>query len=120
MLSRIERKIMDLIYEKCAGKKSVLFAPAEIQSYLVPKHELTYKQIEVAIKNLKVDGFIDVYHSDNKGELNYVISLKPRGEGYLREKEDARARMVRSLGWKIFLTVVGVVAAWIMWRIIGR
>jgi len=111
---------MDLIYEKCSGKKSVLFAPAEIQEHLAPHDELTFKQIEIAVKNLKVDGYIDVYNSDNKGNLNYVISLKTRGEGYQREKQDSRDRMVRSLGWKIFLAAVGVVATLIMWRIIGK
>lgn len=120
MLSRVERKIMDLIYEKCSGKKSVLFTPSEIQEYLAPKHELTFKQIEISVKNLMVDGYIDVYHSDNKGKLNYVVSLKGRGESYQREKDDARDRMVRSIGWKIFLAAVGVIATLIMWRIIGR
>ena len=111
---------MDLFYEKCAAKKSVLFSPAEIQEYLAPRHELTFKQIEIAVKNLMVDGYIDVYHSDNKGILTYVINLKNRGEGYRREKDDARARRVRSVGWKVFLAVVGFVVTWVLIRLIGR
>jgi len=120
MLSRVERKIMDLFYEKCSAKKTALLSPSEIQEYLAPQHELTFKQIEIAVKNLKVDGYIDVYNSDNKGTLNYVVSLKSRGEGYQREKEDTRARMVRSVGWKVFLSIVGFVVGWILIRLIGR
>ena len=109
---------MDMFYEKCMGKKSALFAPSDIQEYLSPKHELTFKQIEIAVKNLMVDGYIDVYHSDNKGTLNYVVSLKTRGEGFKREIDDARAKRVRSIGWKIFLTILGVVLAGILTRVI--
>jgi len=118
MLNRVERKVMDFFYEKCMGKKSVLLAPVEIQEHLGPKDELTFKQIEIAVKNLMVDGYIDVYHSDNKGTLNYVVSLKTRGEGFKRELADARARRIRSIGWKVFLTVLGVVLAGILSRII--
>ena len=118
MLNRIERRVMDLCYERCAGKKTVLLAPAEIQEYLAPQSELTFKQIEIAVKNLKVDGYIDVYQSDNKGTMNYVISLKGRGEAYKREQADARAKRVRSIGWKIALTIGGVLLAGILTRII--
>lgn len=111
---------MDYLYEKSVGKKSALVAPKEIQDYLAPKDELTVKEIEFAVKNLMIDGYIDVFHSDNRGQLNYVISLKTRGEGYQREKKDARDRRIRSLGWKIFIAFVASVAVWIFWRIVGR
>jgi len=118
MLSRVEQRVMDYFFELGMGKKSALVSPEEIQKYLAPKHELTFKQIEIAVKNLMVDGYLDVYHSDNKGTLNYVISLKTRGEGYKREREDAKAKRIRSIGWKIFLTVMGVILAGILTRII--
>lgn len=119
MLSRTERKIMDYLYEKGAGKKSALVAPFEIQQHLAPRYELTFKEIELAVKNLMVDGYIDVFHSDNKGKLNYIISLKTRGEGYEREKKDAKDRRIRSLGWKLFLAIIGSVAVWVFWRLVG-
>jgi len=111
---------MDYIFEKCVGKDSELLAPLEIQEYLAPKHELTFKQIELAVKNLMVDGFIDVYHSDNKGVTNYVVSLKTRGQAYEREKKDARDRRIRAIGWRIFLAILGSVAVWIFWQVIGN
>jgi len=111
MLNRVEKKVMDLFFERCTGKKTVLLAPSEIQEYLAPKHELTFKQIEIAVKNLMIDGYVDVYHSDNKGITNYVVSLKSRGEAYEREKADAKAKRIRSIGWKVFLSVIGVAIA---------
>ena len=114
MLNRVERKVMDLLFERCFGQKSALFAPSEIQEYLAPKHELTFKQIEIAVKNLMIDGYIDVYHSDNKGQTNYVVSLKPRGEAYEREKKDIRDKRIRSVGWKIFLAIIGAVVTWMV------
>ena len=111
MLNRIERKVMDLLFERCTGKKSALLAPSEIQEYLAPKYELTFKQIEIAIKNLMLDGYVDVYHSDNKGITNYVVSLKSRGEAYEREKQDTRDRRIRSIGWKVVLSLIGAVVA---------
>jgi len=119
MLSRIERKVMDFLYEKSVGRKSVLVEPRAIQEYLEPKHELTFKEIEIAVKSLMVDGYIDVCHSDNKGKLNYVISLKLRGEGYEREKKDARDRRIRSFGWKIALAVVGFLVTFVLWQTVG-
>jgi hypothetical protein len=119
MLNQVERRIMNLLFERCMGKSTVLFSPAEIQEYLAPTHELTFKQIEISIKNLMVDGFIDVYHSDNKGKLNYVISLKTRGEGYKRELQNARSRRIRSIGWKVFLAAVGVLVTLILTNMIG-
>jgi len=109
---------MDYVFEKCVGKKSVLLAPSEIQEYLAPKHELTFKQIEIAVKNLMLDGYVDVYHSDNKGTTNYVVSLKSRGEAYEREKKDAKDRRIRSIGWKVVLAAIGGVVTWIVSHVI--
>jgi len=119
MLNKIERRTMDLFFEKCIGKKSALFSPEDIQGYLAPQDELTFKQIEIAVKNLMVDGYIDVFHSDNKGTLNYVVSLKTRGEGYRREKQDARVRRIRSIGWKIALAGIGFLVSFILWKVVG-
>ena len=123
MLNKVEHKIMNYIFTKCKGKKSVLMEPKAILDEVAaggPKYELTSKQLEVAIKNLMLDGYIDVYHSDNKGKLNYVINLTQKGEAYQRELDDAKTKRLHSLGWKVILTVVGVVVGWILVRIIGK
>ena len=119
MLNRVERKVMDYLFAKCRGKKTILMTPKEILSSLLPKYELTAKQLEVAMKNIALDGYIDMAHSDKKGSLVYVVTLKQRGEAYQREKDDLRAKRMRSIGWKVMLTVGGVILAWALTRLIG-
>ena len=108
MLNRVEAKIMDYLFLKCRGKKTVLLTPKEILQSLLPKHELTAKQLDGHVKNLALDGYIDVHNSDNKGHLVYVVNLKTRGEAYQREKDERRKKMLFSLGWKLVLTFIGI------------
>ena len=114
MLSRVEIKIMDYIYEKCRGKKTVLMSPKEILQSLLPKHEITAKQLDSYLKNLALDGYLEALPSDNKGHMMYVIKLKPRGEAYHRERQEIRNKRLRSLGWKISLTVIGGILAFVL------
>jgi len=114
MLNKNEAKIMDYIFEKCRGKKSALITPKELLSHLMPKIELTAKQLDAHVKNLALDSYIDVHTSDNKGHPVYVISLKLKGEAYEREKEERRKKLMRGIGWKILLAVLGATVAFIV------
>jgi len=114
MLNRTEAKIMDYIYEKARGKKSALVTPKELLNHLMPKIELTAKQLDAHVKNLALDSYIDVQISDNKGHSVYVVSLKLKGEAYEREKEERRKKLMRSVGWKILLAVVGASVTFIV------
>ena len=117
MLSKVESKIMDYLFLRGRGKKTVLLTPKEILQSILPKYELTAKQLESAMKNIALDGYIEMNHSDNKGSLVYVVTLKQRGEAYQREKDEIKARRIRSVGWKVLLTIGGVVLAWIINRV---
>ncbi|MCL2587710.1 MAG: hypothetical protein FWE31_05795 [Firmicutes bacterium] len=114
MLSRIEVKIMDYIFEKCRGKKTVLISPKEILNFLLPKYEITAKQLDGYIKNLGLDGYLEAVKSDSKGHMMYVIKLQTRGEAFERERREIRQRRMRSLGWKLTLTVIGAVLAFVI------
>ena len=123
MLDKVEHKIMNYLFDRCKGKKStVLIAPQEILEAIAtnPKYEFTTKQLEIRIKNIMLDGYIEVFHSDNKGTLNYVIGLTQKGEAYQREIDDIKAKRVKSLGWKVVLTVFGVAITLLIYEIIGR
>ena len=114
MLSRVEVKIMDYIFEKCRGKKTVLMSPKEILQSLLPKFEITAKQLDGYLKNLSLDGYLEALQSDNKGHMMYVVKLKTRGEAYHRERQEIKAKRMRSLGWKLTLTVIGAVLAFVL------
>ena len=105
---------MDYLFEKCVGKKTVLIPPNEIITGILPKYEITSKQLEAYMKNISLDGYIDVYNSDNKGQLVYVITLKRKGEAYKRDKEDRAQRRLRSIYWKVALTAGGAVLAFVL------
>lgn len=109
---------MDYLFAKCRGKKTVLLTPKEILQSLLPKHELTAKQLDGHMRNLALDGYIDVHNSDNKGQLVYVVNLKLRGEAYQREKAERRKKLWFSLGWKIILTFVGIGITTLFWILI--
>ncbi|MCL2569679.1 MAG: hypothetical protein FWE16_00555 [Firmicutes bacterium] len=114
MLNRVEAKIMDYLFDKCKGKKTVLVTPKEILHSIMPKHELTVKQLDGIMKNLAVDGYIDVFNSDNKGQLVYVVTLKQRGEAYEREKVERRKKLAFSVGWKVALTLLGFAIIYVL------
>ena len=113
MLSRVETKIMDYVFEKCRGKKTVLISPKEILQSLLPKHEITAKQLDSYLKNLALDGYLEALPSDNKGHMIYVMKLKNRGEAYQREKDEIRTKRLRSVGWKVMLAVIGAGVAFV-------
>ncbi|MCL2756223.1 MAG: hypothetical protein FWE45_04210 [Firmicutes bacterium] len=119
MLNRIEAKIMDYLFEKCHGKKTVLITPKEVLHFLMPKHELTAKQLDGHMKNLALDGYIDIFNSDNKGQLVYVVTLKLRGEAWRRERQEIRKKRMRSVGWKVALTLLGFAITFTLWQIFG-
>ena len=80
----------------------------------MPKIELTAKQLDAHIKNLALDSYIDFQTSDNKGHTVYVVSLKLKGEAYEREKADRRRKIMRSVGWKIVLSILGATVAFLI------
>jgi len=119
MLNRVERKVMDYLFEKCDGSKPVLITPKEILQTLLPKHELTVKQLDAMLANLVLDKYIDLAHSDHKGQLTYVISLKIRGEAWKRERAEIRRKLLFSVAWKIGLTLLAFPITWLLWYIFG-
>ena len=117
MLIRVEAKIMDLLFERCRGKKSVLVTPKEILQAIMPKYELTAKQLDGVMKNLALDGYVEVHNSDRNGNAVYVVSLRSKGEAYEREKAERKRKLMRSILFKIGLTAIGLTMTGIFWWI---
>ena len=123
MLNKVEHKVMGYLFTRCKGKKTELMTPAEILEEVGKhgeKYELTAKQLEVKMKNIMLDGYIEVFHSDNKGVLNYVVKLTPKGEAYQREIDEIKKKRLNSIGWKVLLSAIGVGVVVILSWIIGR
>ncbi|MCL2846349.1 MAG: hypothetical protein FWE38_01535 [Firmicutes bacterium] len=120
MLFKAEAKVMDYLFEKCRGKKTVLLTPKEILQAILPKYELTAKQLDAIMKNLALDGYIDVQNSDKQGSLVYVVTLKLKGEAYERERQEAKKKIVRSIAFKIGLGIVTFIITFALGRLLGR
>ena len=86
MLNKIEKILMSFIYEKCVGKKSMLFSPEELLELIREKYHFDERQLKVALNNISLEGYIELTITDNHGRTNYVISLTKRGEAFEREK----------------------------------
>ncbi|MDR1917450.1 MAG: hypothetical protein LBQ05_00500 [Christensenellaceae bacterium] len=120
MLNKVESKVMNYIFEKCKDKKSVLITPKELLLALMPKTELTAKELDALMKNLMLDEYIEFESGDKSGVKVYIIALTMKGAGYDRERQAAKMTRLKSLGWKVLLTVVGVVLAWLIQAIIRK
>ena len=114
MLNSLEKAIMLLLYDRCANKESVLISPSQIIISLLPKFQITVKELDKIINNLVLDGYIDVINSDNKGNTIYCVSLKMKGIAFKRElvqqAKNNRYLLIRT----IILAVVSVTVTLIL------
>jgi hypothetical protein len=86
----------------------------------MPKTELTAKELDAVMKNLMLDEYIEFDAGDKSGVKVYVVALTMKGAGYDRERHAVKIIRLKSLGWKILLTVVGVVIAYILQKVIRK
>lgn len=114
MLNSLEKDVMFLLHDKCANKESVLISPNQIIISLLPKHQLSVKELDKVINNLILDGYIDVINSDNKGNTIYCVSLKMKGIAFKRDlvnqKKNNRYLLIRT----IILAVISVTVTLIL------
>lgn len=114
MLNKIEKQIMKYFYSRCYNKESCLIKPEDIKISLIPELEINDTQLDRAVNNLIYDGYIDLVVSDNKGVPVYCVSLKSKGQAFLREmentKKENRYLIIRSL----VLALLGVTVTWLI------
>ena len=128
MLNRIETRIMEYLFTKCRGKRTVLISPDDIlknvaagkQEKVIRKFEITRKQLETHMKNIVLDGYLDYSSTNDKGgKMLYVVTLTTRGEAFRRERDEIIRRRWHSIGWKVLLTLIAFGVSSLMWYLIG-
>lgn len=119
MLNRVETKVMGYIFDKCKGESKVLLTPKELLASLMPKTEITAKQLDVIMKNLVLDDYIESEKGEKDGKVYFIVSLTMRGAAFDRERQSQKKARVQSFLWKVALAVVGAVVAIIVTRIIS-
>ncbi len=114
MLNKTEARVMSYIFEKCKGENKGIFTPKELLAALMPKYEITARQLDVVMTNLALDDYIECEKKDKDGKLYFLVSLTMRGAAFDRERQSQKRQMIKSLLWKLGLTVGGAVVAFIL------
>ena len=114
MLNRKEKQVMSYIFSKCKGKESSLISPQEIANFLMPKFEVNTIEVDQIINALVLDNYIEVVHSDNKGKLIYVITLKQKGASFEREVQQYKKIMYIYISRTVLLAVLSFIVTLIL------
>jgi len=114
MLNKTESCVMSYIFEKCKGENKGIFTPKELLAALMPKYEITAKQLDVVMSNLALDDYIECEKKNKDGKLYFLVSLTMRAAAFDRERQSQKKQMIKSIMWKLALTVGGAVVAFIL------
>ncbi|MBQ4558041.1 MAG: hypothetical protein IJA61_01530 [Clostridia bacterium] len=114
MLNKKEKIVMQYLFEVCSNNDGkCLLSARDISTKVFSKIELTDFEVDEIVNNLKLDDYIDVIHSDKKGQEVYLISLKEKGQGYQRERQNVkkswRSALIRTIILAIVSFVVGII-----------
>ena len=120
MLNKTETRVMSYIFEKCKGENKGIFTPKELLSALMPKYEITAKQLDVIMSNLALDDYFESEKKDKDGKIYFLVSLTMRGAAFDRERQQQKRQMMRSLMWKLGLTIGGAILAFVLGIILNR
>ncbi|MBO5229660.1 MAG: hypothetical protein J6B20_02605 [Clostridia bacterium] len=120
MLNKTESCVMSYIFEKCKGENKGIFTPKELLACLMPKIEITAKQLDVVMSNLALDDYIECEKKDKEGKIYFLVSLTMRGAAFDRERQSQKRQMMKSLMWKLALTVGGAVLAFVIGILLNK
>lgn len=120
MLNKTEARVMSYIFEKCKGENKGIFTPKELLAALMPKYEITARQLDVVMSNLALDDYIECEKKDKDGRLYFLVSLTMRGAAFDRERQSQKRQMMKSVLWKLALTVGGAVIAFILGLLLNK
>lgn len=114
MLNKTESCVMSYIFEKCKGENKGIFTPKELLAALMPKYEITAKQLDVVMSNLALDDYIECEKKNKDGKLYFLVSLTMRGAAFDRERQSQKKQLIKSVMWKLALTAGGAIVAFIL------
>jgi hypothetical protein len=119
MLNKVESRVMDYIFAQCRDGRTSLLTPKQLLNYLMPKIEITAKELDVIMGNLALDDYIDSEKGVKEGHAYYIVGLTIKGAAYDRERQSKRAAQRNSILWKLGLTVGGAILSWAILKILG-
>lgn len=106
MLSKIEREVMQVLFDLSKEKGTCLVSEKELRKRVECESERV-------LSALKSDEYIDYLPSMRKGEEMFVVTLLARGRNYPREirkeKETYLVRLMMAVGGAIVSFLVGLI-----------
>ena len=113
MLNRKEREVVRAVISFCGERESCLISENDLFA-LVDIRKKTIKEIRSIVDSLAFDGYFDVVKC-KRGEET-VLCITPKLKARLCERE--KKQLARGVIYKIFLAVLGSLAAFLVTRIL--
>ena len=114
MLNRREKIVMQYLFDTCMsnGDKCLLSAK-EISVAVYSKVDWTEYEVDQIINNLALDEYLNVIHSDKKGQTVYCISLAEKGKAFARERHNSKVTtnmlILRTVLLAVLSFVIGLI-----------
>ncbi len=113
MLNKTDKEVMRYIYLKSYKKGTSLISPQELISNLGGGLVISPAELNTALDNLQMDGYIESILTDTKGKLAYCFTLKQKGEAFLREIENEKKSfkhiIIRTILLAVLSFIVGII-----------
>lgn len=105
---------MKIIYDKAVNKnKAIIITEEEIMSQIPEKAKINLCDLRNILKQLVIDNYFEMIHSEKKGEPVLVITLSKNGEAFEREltqqKRNLRQKLVITVICAIITAVIGII-----------
>jgi len=115
MLTRKEKAIMRLVYQKAMEKnKSCIVSVEELLGELDPKLKMQASEIPKILELLEYDGYYELVNSEKKDQPVLVISLRQKGEAFPREVIQERRQLIQRAVMTVGFSALGAIVALII------
>ncbi|MEG1646764.1 MAG: hypothetical protein RR374_05310 [Clostridia bacterium] len=116
MLSKQDKALMKVVYyEAEKNNGSCLIKPIDLLKGMSYKVDFPRYELASRIKSLATEDYYELIETEKQGELVYCCILHPKGKAFARELESEK----RAIKMKIILTSCGVIASFVLGRILA-
>lgn len=113
MLNKREIAVMKVIYDKAVDRRAAILTEEDIMDALPKKSGITPCDMREIVRQLAMDNYFELIHSEKKGQPVMVITLTRNGEAFEREltqqKRNIRQKLAITVICAIITAVVGII-----------
>lgn len=113
VLTKKEKAVMRVVYQEADKKNGVcLLSPIDIFSKIPLDLCFDEDDLDVTLRDLELDDYFDVTHSDKKGELVYCISMHQKGLAFARVERAFKSNLKFRLLLALCCGIASALAGW--------